>query len=148
MPSSVETIKVFIRFKGNEVLNQQDQEIWRFEGPGAVTVPNLALGLENTEATNGGTLTFDKILLDTTQEDMYAHVAQGTVKQFTKGYNGTIFAYGQSGSGKTYSMLGPEEVVEVIKSGEKISEEVQKLYGIIPRAIRDFFQYMNSEIEQ
>lgn len=34
-----------------------------------------------------------------------------------KGYNGTIFAYGQSGSGKTYSMLGPDEVVDVIKKG-------------------------------
>lgn len=34
-----------------------------------------------------------------------------------KGYNGTIFAYGQSGSGKTYSMLGPDEVVEVIMNG-------------------------------
>ena len=34
-----------------------------------------------------------------------------------KGYNGTIFAYGQSGSGKTYTMLGPDEVVDVIKQG-------------------------------
>jgi len=34
-----------------------------------------------------------------------------------KGYNGTIFAFGQSGSGKTFSMLGPEEVVEAITSG-------------------------------
>jgi kinesin family protein 15 len=28
-----------------------------------------------------------------------------------EGFNGTIFAYGQSGSGKTFSMLGPDEVV-------------------------------------
>jgi len=31
-----------------------------------------------------------------------------------KGFNGTIFAYGQSGSGKTFSMLGPDEVVNEI----------------------------------
>lgn len=79
---------------------------------------------------------------------MYKHAAKDTVKQFTKGFNGTIFAYGQSGSGKTFSMLGPEEVVEFIKSGEQISDDIQNLYGIIPRAIRDFFEFMNSAIEQ
>ena len=55
---------------------------------------------------------------------MYDRVARDTVKQFTRGYNGTIFADGQSGSGKTFSMLGPEEIVELIKSGsEEISEQ-------------------------
>jgi hypothetical protein len=78
---------------------------------------------------------------------MYNAAAGDTVKNFTKGYNGTIFAYGQSGSGKTYSMLGPEEVVDLIKSGEQIEEEMQNLYGIIPRAIRDFFEFVNTAIE-
>jgi hypothetical protein len=45
-------------------------------------------------------------------------------------------------------MLGPEEVVELIKSGTHVSEEMQTLFGIIPRAIRDFFEYMNTAIEQ
>jgi len=45
-------------------------------------------------------------------------------------------------------MLGPEEVVEFIKSGQQISSDTQNLYGIIPRAIRDFFEFMNSSIEQ
>lgn len=52
-----------------------------------------------------------------------------------------------SGTGKTYSMLGPEEVVEVIKRGGDISEDIQCQYGIIPRAIRDIFSYMNRAIE-
>ena len=55
---------------------------------------------------------------------MYKYSAKETVAQFTSGYNGTIFAYGQSGSGKTFSMLGPEEVIEYIKSGKQISEDV------------------------
>lgn len=59
--------------------------------------------------------------------------------QYTQGFNGTIFAYGMSGTGKTYSMLGPESVVELIKSGGEISENIQSQYGIIPRAIRDIF---------
>ena len=36
---------------------------------------------------------------------------------FTQGFNATIFAYGQSGSGKTFSMLGPDDVVDAIKEG-------------------------------
>ena len=92
--------------------------------------------------------TFDHVLVANSQERMYRYAAKETVTQFTKGYHGTIFAYGQSGSGKTYTMLGPEEVVELIKSGQEISEDIQNLYGIIPRAIRDFFEYMNTAIEQ
>lgn len=41
------------------------------------------------------------------------------------GFNGTIFAYGQSGSGKTFTMLGPDSVVDAIKNGaDGISVEV------------------------
>jgi hypothetical protein len=53
-----------------------------------------------------------------------------------------------SGTGKTFSMLGPEQVVEVIKQGGEIKESVQEQYGIIPRAICDVFKYMNAAIEQ
>ena len=75
---------------------------------------------------------------------MYECAAKHTIDEFTKGYNGTIFAYGQSGSGKTFSMLGPETVIDTIKSGRQdVIEDVQKMYGIIPRAIFDFFAYMN-----
>lgn len=44
-------------------------------------------------------------------------------------------------------MLGPEEVIEYIKSGKQISEDVQNMYGIIPRAIRDLFEFVNKSIE-
>lgn len=30
------------------------------------------------------------------------------VNRVMEGYNGTILCYGQSGSGKTYTMIGPE----------------------------------------
>jgi centromeric protein E len=55
---------------------------------------------------------------------MYQYAAKETVAQFTNGFNGTIFAYGMSGTGKTYSMLGPESVIEVIKQGGEISESI------------------------
>lgn len=53
-----------------------------------------------------------------------------------------------SGTGKTYSMLGPETVVDVIKTGSEIPDDVQAQYGIIPRAIRDIFEFMNYAIEK
>ena len=65
-----------------------------------------------------------------------------------KGFNGTIFAYGQSGSGKTFTMLGPDSVVDAIKNGgDGISLEVQRMYGVIPRAIGDIFEAINRLIE-
>ena len=53
-----------------------------------------------------------------------------------------------SGTGKTYSMLGPESVVDVIKTGSEIPDDVQAQYGIIPPAIRDIFEFMNYAIEK
>ena len=58
------------------------------------------------------TFTFDGVLdSDVAQKEMYEISSKSNVKSFMAGFNGTIFAYGQSGSGKTFSMLGPDEVV-------------------------------------
>ena len=41
-------------------------------------------------------------------------------------------------------MLGPDSVVDAIKNGgDGISLEVQRMYGIIPRAIGDIFDAIN-----
>ena len=50
------------------------------------------------------------------------------------GYNGTIFAYGQSGSGKTYTMYG-----------DNIYDENNR--GIIPRLINDIFEFVENADE-
>ena len=134
MPAQDDTIRVVIRCKGKEPLNESETAKWK------CTDTEIDL--------TGKKFTFDHILLDTDQDTMYMSAAQETVLQFTKGFNGTIFAYGQSGSGKTFSMLGPEEVVELIKKGDRISEDIQNLYGIIPRAIIDLFEYINNAVTQ
>jgi len=40
-----------------------------------------------------------------TQKDVF-HLVEDSIKEFLNGINMTIFAYGQTGAGKTYSMIG------------------------------------------
>ncbi|KAL1508905.1 hypothetical protein ABEB36_003725 [Hypothenemus hampei] len=53
---------------------------------------------------------FDRVFqAETTQMDLYQIVAAPLVDRALCGYSGTIFAYGQSGTGKTYTILGDAE---------------------------------------
>uniref|UniRef100_A0A183BVI0 Kinesin-like protein n=1 Tax=Globodera pallida TaxID=36090 RepID=A0A183BVI0_GLOPA len=62
------------------------------------------------------------------QEMVYNGAARHIVRDVLSGYNGTIFAYGQTSSGKTHTMEG------VIGESEK--------QGIIPRIINDIFSHI------
>lgn len=53
------------------------------------------------------------------QEKVFKQAALPIIESVLEGYNGTIFAYGQTGTGKTHTMEGIE------------TEELQR--GIIPR---------------
>uniref|UniRef100_U5EUZ6 Kinesin-like protein n=1 Tax=Corethrella appendiculata TaxID=1370023 RepID=U5EUZ6_9DIPT len=46
---------------------------------------------------------------DSTQIDLYIDTARPIVDKVLEGYNGTILAYGQTGTGKTYTMSGNPE---------------------------------------
>ena len=49
--------------------------------------------------------TFDYVAgIDSTQEEIFLRIAQPIADSCLQGYNGTIFAYGQSGSGKTFTI--------------------------------------------
>jgi DNA replication protein DnaC len=54
------------------------------------------------------------------QENIFAETAFPVCENVLQGYNGTIFAYGQTGTGKTHTITG------ILK------DEKQK--GIMPRA--------------
>jgi hypothetical protein len=75
---------------------------------------------------------------------MYQIVAKETISEFMNGYNATIFAYGQSGSGKTFSMVGPDEINDQLANDfTAISTGIQELFGTIPRAVLQIFQTIN-----
>jgi len=72
------------------------------------------------------TFTFDSVIApDTPQKDIFDLVAKPVVDRVLEGYNGTIFAYGQTGTGKTFTMVGEKFIPEK--------------YGIIPRSLEYIF---------
>ena len=126
---SKEAIKVCCRFRKEFDHSEDEYDSWEFEEETAT----IYYGERNTKTEKKWV--YDYILPpDTTQEQMYEKVAKKTIIDFTEGYNGTIFAYGQSGSGKTYSMLGPDSVFETLASSAE-----NELYGITPRAVYQIF---------
>ena len=126
---SKESIKVCCRFRKEFDHAEDEYDAWGFDEDNAT----IYYGERNTKSEKKWV--YDYILIpDCTQEQMYEKVAKKTVLDFTEGYNGTIFAYGQSGSGKTYSMLGPDSVFETLASSAE-----NELYGITPRAVYQIF---------
>lgn len=49
---------------------------------------------------------FDKILHNSSQEDVFDSCCKDIVKSVVDGFNGTVLVYGQTGAGKTFTMSG------------------------------------------
>ncbi|EHY53689.1 Kinesin heavy chain [Exophiala dermatitidis] len=51
--------------------------------------------------------TFDRVFdMSSQQSDIFDFSIRSTVEDVMNGYNGTVFAYGQTGAGKSYTMMG------------------------------------------
>uniref|UniRef100_A0A7N6BTF8 Kinesin-like protein n=1 Tax=Anabas testudineus TaxID=64144 RepID=A0A7N6BTF8_ANATE len=86
---------------------------------------------DDTVVITGKPYVFDRVLPpNTSQEQVYDQCAKQIVKDVLGGYNGTIFAYGQTSSGKTHTMEG------------KLHDP--QLMGIIPRIAHDIFDHIYS----
>lgn len=73
------------------------------------------------------TFVFDRVFRsDSTQKEVYDHAAKPIITSVLKGFNGTVFAYGQTASGKTYTMEGPDM-------------EDKTYQGVIPRMVWSIF---------
>ena len=68
---------------------------------------------------------------DVTQEEVFDTVGQRVIDGVLNGYNGTIFAYGMTGTGKTFSMLG--------KYHYNKDNDTNEDKGIIPRSLEKIF---------
>lgn len=72
---------------------------------------------------------------DSAQSDVYESTAMPIVDGVMQGFNGTVFAYGQTSSGKTFTMAGPDIYDDQLK-------------GIIPRMVSTVFTEISQADEQ
>ncbi|CAB1421305.1 unnamed protein product [Pleuronectes platessa] len=114
------TIKVMCRFRplNSSEVTRGDRFIPKFPGDETVVIASKPYAFDRVMGSN------------TTQEQVYNACAQKIVKDVLDGYNGTIFAYGQTSSGKTHTMEGNLHDTDGM--------------GIIPRIVQDIFNYIYS----
>lgn len=67
---------------------------------------------------------------NSTQRGVYDESAFPLVESVLEGYNGTIFAYGQTGCGKSHTMMGPRDAGPEER-------------GIIPNAFEHIFAFID-----
>ena len=75
--------------------------------------------------------TYDKIFpAETDQKTIFNEIGLPLVKKFLSGYNSTIFAYGQTGTGKTHTIIGPLE---------SLFDDNNDNFGLIPNILNFLF---------
>ncbi|KAK4574609.1 hypothetical protein LTR86_001450 [Recurvomyces mirabilis] len=77
---------------------------------------------------------FDRVFDENTSQDGIWDYLSESVSSFVRGYNVSIMAYGQSGSGKSYTMgtSGPEDQGDT------------DIKGVVPRAAEALFEKLNA----
>ncbi|XP_054997855.1 centromere-associated protein E [Sorex araneus] len=95
-----------------EALGEETQVYWK-------TGNNAIYQVDGSKS-----FSFDRVFgSEESTKNVYEEIAVPIIDSAIQGYNGTIFAYGQTASGKTYTMMGSKDHL-----------------GVIPRAIHDIFQ--------
>ncbi|OZJ06789.1 hypothetical protein BZG36_00143 [Bifiguratus adelaidae] len=120
-------IKVVIRLRP---LNSREKaggqlNVWR------TTEDSIHLVSDSGRAVAGTAYTFDRVFNGADTGTIYDYVGKDIVESATRGVNGTIFAYGQTSSGKTFTMHGSHNTP-----------------GIIQLAIRDVFKLIEETTDR
>nr|XP_005991610.1 PREDICTED: kinesin-like protein KIF11 isoform X1 [Latimeria chalumnae]XP_014341343.1 PREDICTED: kinesin-like protein KIF11 isoform X1 [Latimeria chalumnae] len=84
------------------------------------------------------TFTFDMVFGPSAKQiDVYRSVVCSILDEVILGYNCTVFAYGQTGTGKTFTMEGERT------PNEEFTWEEDPLAGIIPRTLHQIFEKLS-----
>ncbi|XP_045406714.1 kinesin-like protein KIF3A isoform X3 [Lemur catta] len=126
-PESCDNVKVVVRCRP---LNEREKSMCYRQ---AVSVDEMrgTITVHKTDSSNEPpkTFTFDTVFgPESKQLDVYNLTARPIIDSVLEGYNGTIFAYGQTGTGKTFTMEGVRAVPE--------------LRGIIPNSFAHIFGHI------
>lgn len=93
---------------------------------------NVVMQLKDGSPVEGQVYKYDKVFDETASTaDVYGYIGLDIVKNVANGINGTIFAYGQTSSGKTHTMLGSD--------GSK---------GVLEMAAADLFRHMANSTDR
>jgi centromeric protein E len=74
---------------------------------------------------------FDEIFYNESNAEIYSLVAKDIINSTLEGFNATIFTYGQTSSGKTFTMTGTKEEP-----------------GVIPLSIKDIFEIIEKTTDR
>ena len=120
-------ISVVIRFRPHG--NRTDLPItWRLSNNQTVTDHWAASSSSAPLPATSQSWTFDRVYgPEASTADLFQDSVKDIVHASLEGINGTIFAYGQTASGKTFTMHGD-----------------QKEHGVIPYTIHEMFKVMDS----
>ena len=132
MSETESPIRVVIRTRPTQVFASKNISISSIDNKINITIPrNETKGIINNQKENWS-FQFDKILHNVAQEEVFEYV-KSVITSSTNGFNGTVLAYGPTGSGKTFTMSG--------------SSSNFNYRGIIPRAITRLFQELGGKID-
>ncbi|KAG8936615.1 kinesin motor protein cin8 [Tulasnella sp. 418] len=99
--------------------------------------PTSTLGITTHAPTR--TYPFDRVFgPEADQALIYNEVVQPIVEEVIAGYNCTLFAYGQTGTGKTYTMQG--DLTPSVTGGPGANA------GMIPRVLSKLYQHLESSV--
>lgn len=124
-------IKVFCRFRPLNPHEKLTSDLIKLENDSNISVTVFP----QTEHSIPQTFTYDYIFTsESTQEDVFTIAAKPIIEDVIQGFNGTIFAYGQTASGKTHTMTG-HDIFDPYTM------------GIVPRMISKVFDSIESADE-
>ncbi|XP_022887250.1 kinesin-like protein KIN-5C [Olea europaea var. sylvestris] len=132
-------VQVLLRcrpFSGDELRNKAPEVVTCKEYQREVSVSQNIAGKHFDRV-----FTFDKVFgPDAQQKDLYEQAIVPIVDEVLEGFNCTIFAYGQTGTGKTYTMEG-----ECKRSKSGPNGELPPAAGVIPRAVKQIFDTLEGQ---
>ena len=143
MKKSKENIKVCVRMRPL-LRPYEDEEIWTIDkntissrpvnytpmdlsSASFVSLKERDIRRRYVDSLSPSSFTFDHIYSITdTSETIYKDICRPIIEFIMQGFNGAVFMYGQTTSGKTYTMLGRPD-----------------LPGVLPLSIKDIFRIAN-----